>query len=162
MKYYKRSMIFSEEMFLNEKEKAEAEWERYEAEWEMNENLYWLEFEKIKKRLPEAVVEVFKYSHDAEISEIQILNKEFSVDIAIHMESDLYPVKFKGTLMHLDVADFYFDTRECEKIAAFSSIGAYKYGEILREGKYWTHNFFLYINDAEIFIKCKKLEWIED
>lgn len=152
MKYLKKSILLSAEISFEEQEALEAE-------WELNSNLYRKEFDKIKSKLPKSVINVFDYSHDAHISEIQILNKKIGTDIAIHMESDMYPVKFKGKLMHMDVADFYFDSRESYKNFAFSSIHAYSYGEILREDKYWTHNFFLYAGDAEVFIKCKKLEW---
>lgn len=129
-------------------------------QWEQNMISYWKLFDTVSADLPKRVVKTFtsKYLHDSEIESITCFrdyskkrNNQYNVIIKINNE------EFAGEFVHYDVREF---TTKFSMIGSFMYVSEYLYGEILKDGDYWTHNF-LFSNAGEIFIKCKKIDWIK-
>jgi len=119
---------------------------------------YWKEFKKYNNMLSEDVIKVNKNTHDA-IFNIYPIYHEKGIDIAMEIELE-WPKSLdmpKGILMHYGVKEF--------KVEIIGEVDGktlwYKYGELLMEDDYWTHNIIFHPMPSEMFIKCKEISWID-
>jgi len=132
--------------------------------FERQQKAYFKEFNKIKNKLPKAVLEVDENTHDAMITNITPLYKAGKLDIAMTIELGWPPAREnqkKGTLLHCDVKKFNIDIIGDNTDPFERNYLWYKYGELLMEDGFWTHNFIFSPMPSELYIKCRSLEWIE-
>ena len=118
--------------------------------------LYWEEFKKISKQLPQEFVGLFQggHLHDATIEEIlfkkRALTSRNEFEVILRLTGEL----FSGELIHSGVITYNTSLYELDVPIGFE----YLYGEILFSDGFWTHNFLLF-NGSEVEIKCKKIKW---
>lgn len=134
----------------------EHERKKYEDIWRENIKLYWEEFKKISKQLPQEFVGLFQggHLHDATIEEIlfkkRALTSRNEFEVILRLTGEL----FSGELIHSGVITYNTSLYELDVPIGFE----YLYGEILFSDGFWTHNFLLF-NGSEVEIKCKKIKW---
>ena len=126
-------------------------------EYEKNAKIYWKNFDKIKRLLPQKFVDKYCSGliHDFEIPEIKLNRndeRKYFYDLTIEIKND----DFNGKIIHRNIKEF---SNVCKNIDEYS-VMEYVYGEFLYEKKEWVHNLFY--GHGELRIRCKKIEWVED
>lgn len=157
MKYFTLDLIYH----LNQAKSLEEK-EKFKHEWYLQMDKYWEEFNRIKRGLPDQLVDIFQKGkfHDAILEQIT-LEKEYTstrkgkktfINVAIKLKGD----GFEGLLIHKNVTNYKLNLSNLGKYIEF---GDYLYGEILRKGRNWTHNF-IFFDDSEIYIECSEISWV--
>lgn len=136
-----------------------------ENKWESNCKKYYSEYLEIKKYLPEQLIKQYESDgfHDAIITDISITSDKnrkkptCTVSISLcKMWGDT--VWYRGMLEYKDVSVFHMDM---PYLRPGNSVGEYLYGEFYFEkNKGFTHNF-IFTDNSEIFIECRKINWNE-
>ena len=152
MKYFfHKSVDFSAE--------TDDEFRKMAERFERQRIAYRKEFSTNKKKLSEDVLELERSLHDAKITNVASIYKEGKLDIAMEIELERQTTKRhlqKGTLIHYDVTKFAIDISDHFKEGYLW----YKYGELLMEDGFWVHNFLFSYLPNELYVKCRRVEWI--
>lgn len=139
-------------------ESAEEEWARQGA-------IRFERFKRCKSQLSKRLRHILDHCyffHDSFIPEITVQKHNrrghITYDVVMTMQYDGYDEPLDGWLIHRNIQQFdcHMQGLRSERIPQ-----DYLYGEMfLNEDKLWVHNF-IFIDESEINIVCKKIEWVD-